>query len=198
MKWIGLTGGIGSGKSTVSKRLRELGFTVVDADELAREVVRPRSVTWTKIVTQFGKEILNSDETIDRKKLGQLVFSNPILLKCLEGFIHPEVKRRVEEEKQAALKRRESVAFYDVPLLYENQMENEFDAVLVIYCTEEQQIQRVSARDHLDVHEIQHRLNRQIKLIEKSNKADVVIDNSGSQAELLSQIDKALKGINLK
>lgn len=193
MKWIGLTGGMGTGKSTVAKRLRDLGFLVLDADQLAREVVNPRSSAWTKVVNHFGAEILNPDQTINRVQLAQIVFQNAESLKNLEEIIHPEIKMRVRELKLAAQKNGAMIAFYDVPLLFEKGMEQEFDQVVVVTCPLDLQLKRILERDNLKAPDVLLRLKQQLSLEEKTKRAHYVLENSGSLEDLYQKIDHLLK-----
>src|SRR5688572_21949397 len=141
MKWIGLTGGIGSGKSTVAKALRSKAFTVIDADEMARRAVEPKSQGLDEIVQAFGQKILKPDGSLDRKSLGMMVFSDPSQLEKLEKIIHPHIQALVKAER-ARLSGKGGLLFYDIPLLYEKSMESQFDSVVVVDCPLELRIQR--------------------------------------------------------
>ncbi|MBK7843678.1 MAG: dephospho-CoA kinase [Bdellovibrionales bacterium] len=136
MKWIGLTGGIASGKSTVAQILREMGHSVVDADALARLVVAKNGPAYREVISVFGPDFFDSSGDLDRKKLGQAVFADKKKRVQLEQIIHPKVKSLAFLEKSRLEMEGKSIAFYDVPLLYEKNLESEFDAVLLIYAPE--------------------------------------------------------------
>ncbi len=192
MLWIGLTGGLGSGKSTVAKILRELGYTVVDADEMARLAVGPDSPGLAKVLDQFGTELLSPDRQLDRKKLGQKVFGDAEALAKLEALIHPIVAKLTEERRRAAENRGEKIAFYDVPLLFEKNMGKMFSAVVVVNSALEARLQRGRQRDGLSEEQVKARLGHQIPLEEKVRQADYVIENNGSMADLKRAVDEFL------
>ena len=191
---IGLTGGIGSGKSTVSKFLREFGITVVDADEISRELVRPGMPAWKDIVEKFGQDILLSDGTIDRAKLGKEVFASPEQLKRLNEITHPriigETKKRVSKLK---LNKPEIPIVVDAALLIESGYYKEMDKVLVVDADEELRVKRIMERDLLSIAEIKKRIQAQMPLKEKLKYADIVIDNNGTKENLKVQLRKICK-----
>lgn len=193
MLWIGLTGGLGSGKSTVAKILRELGYTVVDADEMSRLAVGPDSAGLTKVLDQFGAELRRPDGTLDRKILAERVFGNASQLEKLESIVHPEVRRLSDERRRAAENRGETIAFYDVPLLFEKNMEKLFSKVVVVDCSPGTQIARAMARDGLTQAQALSRMQHQIPLAEKARRADVVVPNEGSLADLKSNVEELLR-----
>lgn len=197
MKWIALTGGLGSGKSTMAKLLRSRGYTVIDADQLAREVVAPGQMGLTKVLEHFGSKVRAEDGSLDRKKLGQIVFQNPSRLRELEGIIHPLVQKLAREQREQAEGRGEICAFYDVPLLYEKGLEKEFAAVIVVNCSVEQQIERAMARDQLSRDEVLLRVASQIPLAEKARRAQFVVSNNGSLWELEKEVDRLLTHFSL-
>ncbi|MGE0762725.1 MAG: dephospho-CoA kinase [Bdellovibrionales bacterium] len=188
MLWIGLTGGLGSGKSTVAKLLRELGYTVVDADEMARLAVGPNSEGLTKVLHQFGSHFQKPNGELDRKKLADLVFKDAEALKKLEAIVHPVVGRLTEERRLAAENRGEKVAFYDVPLLFEKNMQKRFAKIVVVDAPEELQISRTMAREGWGRKQVLQRLNSQMPLAEKTKQADFVVRNHGSLADLKMQV----------
>jgi dephospho-CoA kinase len=189
MRWIGLTGGIASGKSTVAELLRKRGFSVVDADKLAHEVIEPGTEAYTKVLNEFGSVILGPDNRIDRGRLGQIVFGDKTKLAKLEGFIHPAVQQATEEKRRALAAAGTLMAFYDVPLLFEKNLEGRFDGVLLVTCSEETQRARLRSRNKLTDIEIQRRLDAQIPLKEKEKRAQWVIENVGSLKELEKKVD---------
>lgn len=184
MKWIGLTGGIASGKSTVSRLLREQGFTVIDADLIAKYVVEPGQAGLNQVVNHFGAEILKPDGSLDRRKLGQMVFGSPVKLLELENLLHPLIKAETLRRRNESAQRGEAFAFYDVPLLFEKKMESDFDSIIVVEAGEHLQKSRMKQRDQLSDDEINHRLGSQISLAHKVGKATWVLRNEGTLEDL--------------
>jgi dephospho-CoA kinase len=188
MLWVGLTGGLGTGKSTVASLLRRLGWQVVDADSIAHQVLSRGKIAYNKVVQHFGPKILKPDLSIDRKKLGMLVFSQPEKLQLLELIIHPEVKLLVQKEKESFIKRGDALAFYDVPLLFEKKMYKDFDKIIVVTCDENTQRQRLHQRNNWTDLEIDLRLKSQLPIQDKIKYADYVIENNGDQLHLELEI----------
>jgi dephospho-CoA kinase len=188
MIWIGLTGGIGSGKSTVAQYLRQRGYQVIDADQLAHRALNPGTNTFQEIVEIFGKGILSKDGTVDRKKLGSMVFKDPTKLARLEFIVHPFVQLEAERERKK-LATSQEFAFYDVPLLFEKKLEKKFDQIWVVALDPETQISRLKKRNSWSEEEIQSRISAQLPLSEKVARADVVIRNDGTLAELEERIE---------
>ena len=193
MPVIGLTGGIASGKSTVSQILREYGFVIIDADQIAREILNPGKPAYQQVVAAFGRDILKEDGEIDRTRLGKIVFTDPEKLTLLNQITHPEVakeiKRRILELKEAGVIR----IVLDIPLLFEAKMNSMADAVWVVYVPEEEQLKRLMARNGFTREEALARIRAQMPLREKAKLADVVIDNSGSIEKTRAQIAAILK-----
>lgn len=173
---LGLTGGIATGKSTVVKVFKELGFPVVDADVIAREVVEVGRPALAKIVSTFGTEMLQPDGSLDRKKLGALVFSDEEkrqkLNALLSPFLREAILSQIEKKKDQA-----SLVVVDIPLLYEGGYENDMDQVAVVYVPETIQLDRLMERDHLTEQEAWQRINSQLSIEQKKQKADIVFDN---------------------
>ncbi len=192
MKWIGLTGGIASGKSSVAEILRKLGYKVADADQIAHKVVVKDSEGLRQIVQAFGEKILNLDQSLNRKALGNLVFGQAPNLEKLEKILHPLIQAETALQRQAWKNAGEKIAFYDVPLLFEKNLEANFDGILLISTDEKTQKQRMKKRDQLSDSEIINRLNSQLAMTEKIKKSTWVIKNSGSLEELESQVKKIL------
>lgn len=190
---IGITGSIATGKSTISKMLRELGYTVVDADIAARVVVEPGEEAYDKIVEHFGKDILCSTGEIDRKKLGDLVFHNENKRLLLNSIVHPAVRRKMNEEKEAAFNRGEKVVFLDIPLLYESNLTYMVDKVLVVYVDEKTQLERLMNRNQLTKQEAEARIHSQLPIEQKKERADAVIDNRGTIEQSKAQLIQILK-----
>lgn len=195
MKWVGLTGGIGSGKSSVTALIRARGYAVVDADEIARQVVEPGTPGLAAVVQDFGPGVLTADGTLDRKKLAGQVFGKNDELRRLESILHPLIQTEVARRRAEAAARGDALAFYDVPLLFEKNLGAQFDAVVVVWCTEEQQIERAMKRAGLTRDEVVARLGAQIPLAEKKLKADVLIDNTGTPESLPVRVDTALRAL---
>jgi dephospho-CoA kinase len=187
---LGLTGGLGSGKSTVSQILVELGAAVVDADELAREAVVPLTPAWQAIVDRFGRRYLLPGGTLDRRQLGQRVFTDPEARRDLEAIVHPEVRRLMEERAERLEEAGVKVVVFDVPLLYEAGLASEMDKVAVVFAPPETQLNRVMARDDLDEEEARRRLAAQWPLSVKVPLADYVIDNSGDKDATRMQVER--------
>ncbi len=192
MRWIGLTGGLGTGKSTVAKIIRQQGFPVLDADEVAREVVRAGTPGLKSVLDEFGAEFLGRDGELDRQKLARLVFSNPDNLLRLEAIIHPLVQERVAALKAAEKAKGHDLVFYDVPLLFEKKIGG-FDSVVVVSAKPEVQRERLHRRNNWTDEEVQRRLSNQIPLSEKIAQADYVIENNGDMDALKAAVLKLLK-----
>ena len=195
MKLVGLTGGIASGKSTVAAILRRLGASVINADELAREVVQPGEDAWKEILDTFGPDILHDDKTLDRKKLRKIVFENPAVRKELEGIIHPRVRALAEKRIRELAGAGCSVIVYEVPLLFEAQIHLWLRPVILVACDVETQKQRLLQRDHVTELEAQQHLDAQMSLEEKRKLADYIIENDSNLKELEQKVNDVLQQI---
>jgi dephospho-CoA kinase len=191
MRVIGLTGGIASGKSTVSGMLRELGARVVDADAIAREVVAPGRPAWEEIVAWLGRDILQADGSIDRRRLGELVFADREARAALEAITHPRIAAAAREALAAAARDGCAVAVLDVPLLYEAGWDRQVDEVWVVYVDAHTQVERLMARDGLTAAQAGVRIAAQGPLAAKADLADVVIDNGGGPESTRAQVAAA-------
>lgn len=187
MLWVGLTGGIASGKTTVSNILREMAIPIIDADRLAHQALR---VHQDKIVTYFGRDILGPDGEIDRPALGSKVFASNRLKKRLEDVIHPYVQEKVIEKKRLFEVAGHPVVVYDVPLLFENNLQDSFDHVIVVYVPEEVSVQRLMERNKITEGEAKQRISNQINIERKKELADTVFDNQGDRDSLKEQVIK--------
>ncbi len=186
---VGLTGGIGTGKSTVSRMFRDLGCLIVDADLLARQVVEPGEPAYDKIVAEFGKQILEADGRIDRKKLGALVFSDPARRKRLEGFTHPEIRQRQAGVLAELVSEGfEGLVVFDAALLVETGGAQNMDRLVVVSANEATQLKRLVLRDGISEAEARRKLGSQMPLALKVRQAHYVVDNSGTREETLRQV----------
>ncbi|MEW6723479.1 MAG: dephospho-CoA kinase [Bacillota bacterium] len=190
---VGLTGGIASGKSTVSRILRQLGAEIIDADRVVKEIERPGTEVWRELVAEFGEGILRKDGSINRKRLARLAFPDPARLKRLNEIVHPRAIQLCQERLEEARRRhrRPPLLVLDAPLLIEANMTHMVDEVWVVAVGRETQIQRLIDRDHLSREEALHRLQAQMPLEEKLKYADRVIDTSGS----LEETEKQVRGV---
>ncbi|HCY2880673.1 TPA: dephospho-CoA kinase [Staphylococcus aureus] len=191
-KVIGLTGGIASGKSTVSELLSVFGFKVVDADKAAREAVKKGSKGLAQVREVFGDEAIDENGEMNRRYMGDLVFNHPEKRLELNAIIHPIVRDIMEEEKQEYLKQGYNVIM-DIPLLFENELENTVDEVWVVYTSESIQMDRLMQRNNLSLEDAKARVYSQISIDKKSRMADHVIDNLGDRLELKQNLERLLE-----
>lgn len=189
---IGLTGGIASGKSTVSSLLAQKGFTVVDADLAARKVVEPGEPAYLKIVETFGQDILNKEGTLDRAALGSIIFHNEERRKELNGIVHPAVRAEMLAEKEKAFENGKQTVVMDIPLLFESNLTWMVEKTVVVYVDRDTQLSRLMLRNGLTEEEAKARVNSQMSLDEKRNLADAVLDNRGTIDETGVQLDDLL------
>jgi dephospho-CoA kinase len=195
---IGLTGGIATGKSTVAKLLTERGALLIDLDRIAREIVEVGQPSLGRIAERFGQAVLQEDGSLNRKKLGQIVFGDPGERKALEAITHPAI-RAVMKQRMAEFEREfpRKLTVVDVPLLYESGLTSYFEHVMVVYVPRGEQLQRLIKRDKLSVEEAERRLAAQMDIEEKKRRADILIDNSGTLAETGDQIEQLWQGMGL-
>jgi dephospho-CoA kinase len=182
---VGLTGGIATGKTTVANMFMRCGAVVIDADALAREVVRPGKPAWREIVKTFGRNVLNPDRTINRQTLGHVVFRSRVKLRLLERIIHPRVARlQAHLTRQAARKTPHAVVIYDVPLLFEAGIDKRFDKTIVVTADRKKQIARLRTRNGLTRAAALQRIRSQMPLSKKAQKADYRLDGTLSKSVL--------------
>ncbi|CAM3138297.1 dephospho-CoA kinase [Sporolactobacillus spathodeae] len=194
---IGLTGGIASGKSTVATWLKEMGFPLIDADQIARDVVRPGEEGLVRLVARFGRGVLHADGSLDRGKLGRLVFADQEKRKELNALLHPLIRRRMRETLDALQAQGLPVVFLDIPLLFESGLEDWTDRSIVVYVPQPIQLKRLMERNQLGEEEAMARIRAQMPLAEKRKMATAVIDNSGPQVQTHEQLRDLLKSWDL-
>jgi dephospho-CoA kinase len=187
---LGITGGVGSGKSLVCSFLREKGLTVVSADELARNAVLPGTPAYAQIVDFFGKDILLADKTLNRKKLRDIITRDKRKKEALERFVHPEVFRQMDLEFKKSVKRHELAIAVEVPLLFETGMDAFFDYVLTVAVDPAVRVARVMARDRITRQEAEALMKIQMPEDVKINKSDFIIDNNGSLNTVKGLVDR--------
>lgn len=191
MRIIGLTGGIGSGKSTVAEMLVQLGARLIDADKLAREVVRPGEAAWQEIIDWLGPDILLSDSSINRKRLGGIIFADPEARAKLDRITHPYISSAMRQALAEAASVGAKLVVVDIPLLFEKGWGKLADEIWVVYVDEATQLDRLMARDSLSRSEAAARIGAQMSLTDKARLADVVIDNSKDIDGTRQQVEAA-------
>ena len=182
---IGLTGGIASGKSTVGRMLEDLGAAVVDADQLAREVVAPGTPGLREVVAAFGSDVLDEEGRLARERLGERVFADPGERRRLERILHPRIAE-LARQRLAAVRGR--LAVYQAPLIFETGREGEFQGVLLVDCEPDLQLSRLMVRDRLGEADARARLAAQLPAAERRRRATWVVDNSGSLDDTRAQL----------
>lgn len=192
---IGLTGGIASGKSTVSAKLKELGAAVIDADIVAREVVSKGEIAYNRIVQSFGEDILLPSGQINRKKLGNIVFSDKEKLDLLNSITHPEIISRIQDGVRELKASGEKVIVVDAAILIEMGLYKYVDSVWVVAVDRETQIKRLIERDRFDYKEAENRINSQFTNEARRKYADVIIDNSRSVEEVGKMLEELWRNI---
>jgi dephospho-CoA kinase len=189
---IGLTGGIASGKSTVSNMLKELGLTVIDADIEARLAVEKGESAYKEVVGVFGEDILLQDGNLDRQKLGGIIFHDKEKRQLLNKIVHPAVRKRMTKQKEDAVLRGEQIVVLDIPLLFESELTYMVEKTLLVYVDEDVQLSRLMERNSLTEKEALARIKSQLPLSDKLQWADAVINNNGTLAETKKQLETLL------
>jgi dephospho-CoA kinase len=190
----GLTGGIASGKSTVSAMFQQAGAVIIDADAIARQVVAPGLPAWRDIKSLFGDRVLESGGELDRVALGDLVFADPNLRKQLEHIVHPRVRRQIDlQMKQLRHVNPNAVVIQDIPLLLEAGMADGQSEIIVVYAPKVMQLKRLMLRQGIQADAARHRITAQLPLDDKCRKATIVINNSGSLSETHKQVSHIYK-----
>lgn len=193
---IGLTGGIASGKSTVSKMFLSRGIRVIDADQISREVVEVGRPAYYQIVESFGEKILHEDKTINREKLGAVIFSDEEKRQQLNQIVHPAVRMEMFEQIQIEKDKNAKYIVLDIPLLFESKLTHMVDKTVLVYVDEQTQLERLMIRNGYSEEEAIMRIKSQLPLKEKIKLADIVINNNGSRAETEAQLNKFLMELN--
>ncbi len=191
-KIIGLTGGIASGKSTVSETLRRLGVHIINTDQVAHECIALGKPAWSRIVEIFGREVLQENQQINRKYLGNIIFFNPEKRECLNSLLHPAIlEETARQAREFAQNDPEGMIVEEIPLLYEIHLEEKvkFDEIWVVWVDRECQIERLMVRDGCTLQEAEKRLEAQLPLAQKAARADVVINNMGSRENAIGQVE---------
>ena len=194
---IALTGGIATGKTYVANRLREAGVPIVDADALARDVVAPGSPALAAIRKRFGPDAVRRDGTMDRVRVGQIVFKDKRARLDLEAIIHPAVIKAISDFFNA-LPKRTPFAVADIPLVFETGRDKEFDAIIVVASPRDTQLQRLMERNKLSKEDAERRIAAQLPIDQKVKKATYVINNVGTFDELNAQVDELIKKLGAR
>lgn len=192
MKIVGLTGGISSGKSTVSSYLKQLKIPVIDADEVARKVVEPNSQGAIEIRKAFGSDVFEEDGSLNRQKLGSLIFSNAENRQKLDELLQPLIKIMILDEIEEYRQKGETMIVLDLPLLFEKQYEELCEEIIVVYIPKELQLERLMRRNQYTKQEALSRIDSQLSIEEKRKRATVLLDNQGTIQQLYQQVEQWL------
>lgn len=185
---VGLTGGIGSGKSTVAALLAREGFAVVDADQIARQIMEPGSPVLGQVAREFGEDIVRDDASLDRAKLAQRAFGTEEATQRLNAITHPAIRAESARQFDEARRRGEPVVIYDMPLLVDLGLHRDMDLTVVVDVDPEERVRRLAASRGIAEADARARIARQIPDAQRLAAADVVIDNNGSERELETQV----------
>lgn len=194
---IGLTGSIASGKSTVANMLKEYGFPIVDADLVARQVVERGSETLQKIADVFGPEVITPEGTMDRAKVGSIIFHDESKRKVLNDIIHPAIRAEMLRQRDEHVANGAKTVIMDIPLLFESKLQHYVEKILVVSVNEETQLKRLIERNRLNEEDAKARISSQLPLSIKEQGADAVINNNGSIEETRQQLEDILNKWNV-
>lgn len=189
---IGLTGAIATGKSTVSQMLKAYDIPIIEADHIARKVVEPGTIGLDLIKRHFGKQFI-SDGKLNRKKLGSVIFSDQDKREKLNQLLHPLIEKEMDDQINELKQKNESLIVLDIPLLFETDFIKKVDQIMVVYTPESVQIERLMTRDQLTKEQAMDRISSQIRIEDKRDQANILIDNSGSLAKTQQQVNNWLK-----
>ncbi|AYC29823.1 dephospho-CoA kinase [Paenisporosarcina cavernae] len=189
---IGLTGSIASGKSTISSMLREKGYPIIDADQVARDVVAIGTPTLGKIAVIFGEQVLLEDGSLNRDKLGSIIFNHPAERKKLNDIMHPAIRQEMLRQQKEHEESGHETIVMDIPLLFESKLQHFVDKILVVSVTEEIQLERLMKRNNLSLEDANMRIASQLPISEKVKLADAVIYNNDSLESSKKQLEKIL------
>lgn len=190
---LGLTGGIASGKSTVSQHFTEMGVDVIDADVVAKEVVEPRTPGLARVVAHFGSNILTETGELNRKRLGDIIFNDKQKREDLNTILHGEIGDVIEKRKNALIEQGRELVVLDIPLLFEADYESQCDEIMTVFVSKEVQVTRLIMRDGIDEQLALAKIDSQMSLIDKALQSDVIIDNEGSVKNTELQVDRWLE-----
>lgn len=191
---VGITGGFGTGKTTVSELFKCFGARVIDADKIAHKLIRPRTVVYQKIVKVFGEEILRKNKTIDRVKISKSVFDDSKLLKRLNKIVHPAVEKVIKQQVQY---NHQKLLLLDIPLLFEAKLEYLVDKIIVVKTNRRRQFERLLEKTKYNKEDILKRINIQMPLSDKIHQADFVIDNNGTIEQTKKQVKRIWREISI-
>lgn len=189
---LGLTGGISSGKSAVSQCFKEKGIPVVDADAIAREVVKPRTPGLSKIIAHFGSSILTEERKLDRKKLGEIIFNDDNEREILDNILRQEIELKMDEELEKLKREHHELIIMDIPLLFEANYESKCDEIMTVFVSQKTQLSRLMLRDNISEEQALARINSQMPIVDKALLSDVIIDNEGTIENTKLQVDRWL------
>ena len=193
---VGLTGGIATGKSTVSEILRQLGCEIIDADRLARDVVEPEQPAWKQIVAEFGRGVVTAEGALDRKRLGAIVFADPERRKRLEAITHPAIRARFQARlDELAAQGFAGIVVFDAPVMIESGNYKNMDRLVVVVTDDATQAGRLQERDGTDEAEGRRKIASQMPLAEKAKLADYVIDNSGAPEATAAEVRRVFAAL---
>lgn len=193
MNVIGLTGTIGSGKSTVSKYLEEKGYSLIDADQISKELMKKNKKGYKKVLAKFTKSILTADNEIDRSKLSEIVFNDPDKLQLLNDLLHPLISEEVNRQVQECFHLGEDIVFLDAPLLIESGLYKDVDKVILIKADRVRLLDRIQKRDKISRVKAQSIIEAQMPESKKEEFSDFIIENNGETKELFRQVDSILE-----
>jgi len=195
---VGITGGIATGKSTVTNYLKEKNLPIIDCDILAREALEKGTAAYKAVINKFGSEIKQKDAQIDRSKLANIVFNDEDKRKDLERVVHEHVLRNVQSQLRGYISNKEPLVFIDIPLLFEVKWQFLVDEIWVIHCNEQKQLDRMTKRDNLSIEEAKARLSAQINIEEKKDMGDVIISSSQSYESMFNSVNQELSRLSKK